>query len=1131
MRKHKMVKEPKTPKPPKASKPLYEGDHDDDCFMCCQGGDLLCCDYCEKAYHLECHLPPLTEIPAGNWKCQECAALEYTRKMKCGECKACLRDDCGKCVNCLDKPKFGGPGTQKQACVKRKCPFLRFAPPAKATPQLPKEKRKAIKSQFVQGGSSTKTKDKKKRKRESISEQKTIDEKPVASEKSKEPGDDPGRVPFRPLKRPKVTEPSEAIGMCQAVNPKVGEPREASGNNMPAKKQKAAPAKKQRDVSSDIKKIIRGKALDNDPIGNKIRLIIVKAIKHPTNAQTQSKACEMLSVMAITSEIVSQIILLGGLTMVSQAMIIHSQQSYVQAKACALLAELSLANPSAFSLAIIDEGFLQLVLSTMQRNGSDSKVLRAGCRFFRAISCDGVNHQSIDEINVVGAVIDAISRNPDKCDVLIEAIYFLQNMSSNRANISQMVELLASKGTISIIFDAMTCAPAEDSQYPEAAFGLFVNLVSDKSAKQHIGKMAPSIPALLKVLQSGTSNEACKCCLDCLRLLGEEKDFIPKIVQFGGIKTILDVLKTTVDVPLADAGVNLLVELMRKNEDNVQQIMNDGGFEMVTSFMRKHSSLSGIQASCCAALRYLPVSAEQVHETSRLILATMKSHHQMVQFEACHALLQYCCNFPSIAKSIHLDGPFPITPDKKSSKRNLGTPSERSVEQSPGPDHDPSQSAAMENAAMINDDDSASDIDAFIRNKPLKNDPIGNKIRLIIVKALKNPGDSKIQDKACETLRRAFASNVNNVSKILLLGGLKMISLAMKGHPQKSIVQAEASALLAELTWVDPFCVAKIVNEGCLQQVLSAMKCHRSNLKVQQMGCGFFRAMSYEPVNHPYIDSVSGVGSVIDSMKQNPKKYNVLKEGLYFLQNMLCNPCILPDTIRLFRTKDIIPMIIDRLSENPNAEFLCAACGVIANLSIDENSREYIGSCDKAVPTLLSVLGSGIDMDASKCALNALKLLGTGNDANKSQIVRHDGIKRVLDFLTPPNEVLLVDSGLGLLDELTKGDHDNSQVLYDAGGFDFLSTEMANHASSPHLQARAFCVLRNLPADITKAIHALNLTATAMKNHPQDSMVQYEGCHTLLGYCCRYPDIVGMLKVDEVRSILRQSHFRLSYAP
>lgn len=59
--------------------------------------DLLCCDFCSKAYHLQCHLPPLHEIPSGLWKCQECAALEYTRKMKCGECEACKRDDCGTC--------------------------------------------------------------------------------------------------------------------------------------------------------------------------------------------------------------------------------------------------------------------------------------------------------------------------------------------------------------------------------------------------------------------------------------------------------------------------------------------------------------------------------------------------------------------------------------------------------------------------------------------------------------------------------------------------------------------------------------------------------------------------------------------------------------------------------------------------------------------------------------------------------------------------------------------------------------------------------------------------------------------------------------------------------------------------
>ena len=38
------------------------------------------------------------------------------------ECSACmLTTDCMKCIYCKDKPKYGGKGTMKQACVKRKC--------------------------------------------------------------------------------------------------------------------------------------------------------------------------------------------------------------------------------------------------------------------------------------------------------------------------------------------------------------------------------------------------------------------------------------------------------------------------------------------------------------------------------------------------------------------------------------------------------------------------------------------------------------------------------------------------------------------------------------------------------------------------------------------------------------------------------------------------------------------------------------------------------------------------------------------------------------------------------------------------------------------------------------------------
>nr|XP_057902368.1 histone-lysine N-methyltransferase 2A isoform X2 [Doryrhamphus excisus] len=44
------------------------------------------------------------------------------RSRRCGRCKGCLVDsDCAKCMNCRDKPKFGGPNKKRQCCIYRRC--------------------------------------------------------------------------------------------------------------------------------------------------------------------------------------------------------------------------------------------------------------------------------------------------------------------------------------------------------------------------------------------------------------------------------------------------------------------------------------------------------------------------------------------------------------------------------------------------------------------------------------------------------------------------------------------------------------------------------------------------------------------------------------------------------------------------------------------------------------------------------------------------------------------------------------------------------------------------------------------------------------------------------------------------
>nr|XP_054601116.1 histone-lysine N-methyltransferase 2B isoform X1 [Nothobranchius furzeri] len=44
------------------------------------------------------------------------------RSRRCRVCTGCLvEEDCSKCINCLDKPKYGGPNTKRQCCIFKKC--------------------------------------------------------------------------------------------------------------------------------------------------------------------------------------------------------------------------------------------------------------------------------------------------------------------------------------------------------------------------------------------------------------------------------------------------------------------------------------------------------------------------------------------------------------------------------------------------------------------------------------------------------------------------------------------------------------------------------------------------------------------------------------------------------------------------------------------------------------------------------------------------------------------------------------------------------------------------------------------------------------------------------------------------
>ncbi|TYZ64468.1 hypothetical protein PybrP1_001728, partial [[Pythium] brassicae (nom. inval.)] len=52
--------------------------HNEYCALCFTGGQLLCCDGCERAYHFSCVSPPIKEVPNGDWFCAHCSVMLAT---------------------------------------------------------------------------------------------------------------------------------------------------------------------------------------------------------------------------------------------------------------------------------------------------------------------------------------------------------------------------------------------------------------------------------------------------------------------------------------------------------------------------------------------------------------------------------------------------------------------------------------------------------------------------------------------------------------------------------------------------------------------------------------------------------------------------------------------------------------------------------------------------------------------------------------------------------------------------------------------------------------------------------------------------------------------------------------------
>ncbi|KAJ8256967.1 hypothetical protein COCON_G00191190 [Conger conger] len=97
--------EKRSRKPEKEARRSGRATNHDTCDSCREGGDLLCCDHCPAAFHLQCCNPPLSEemLPPGDWMCHRCSVRRKKREQRAEQMNGALERG-GQVSKCSGSP-------------------------------------------------------------------------------------------------------------------------------------------------------------------------------------------------------------------------------------------------------------------------------------------------------------------------------------------------------------------------------------------------------------------------------------------------------------------------------------------------------------------------------------------------------------------------------------------------------------------------------------------------------------------------------------------------------------------------------------------------------------------------------------------------------------------------------------------------------------------------------------------------------------------------------------------------------------------------------------------------------------------------------------------------------------------
>jgi hypothetical protein len=242
---------------------------------------------------------------------------------------------------------------------------------------------------------------------------------------------------------------------------------------------------------------------------------------------------------------------------------------------------------------------------------------------------------------------------------------------------------------------------------------------------------------------------------------------------------------------------------------------------------------------------------------------------------------------------------------------------------------------------------------------------IGQKGISVLIRGMKaHDTNSRIQKKTLQALHSLFhhtkgvivRGNLKTLSTVARndavkvefarQGGIAVVITVLKTHGDNAKVQKHGCGALWQLAFRNPANQVDIARQGGIDVVLNALQNHRDDANVQEQGCGALWNLGVDDTNKVKIAKQGGIALVLQALGNHRNNANIHEKTCVVLE---CPETLaIDDNNRVeIASKGGIDAVISALMQHEdNANVQEKGCGALVNLSANDSNRIEIAKRD-----------------------------------------------------------------------------------------------------------------------------------------------------------------------------------------